>query len=565
MKTIKKYFGLMLVLCLTVMLLTACGNDGMTGTSNTGVKALSYEEATKELDAYYRKVEPKTVQARLDVDMADSSVAASLASIDTFPITVRGNGTINIEIAAATELSASAPDDWLNVVAEKFNRSGQTIDGKTVTVTVRKITSGEVVTYIRDGGYRPDCFIPSNDAWGQMLDACGFKTITVKERIAGNTAGILMKKSVNDAFVQKHGEVTMANVLQAAIDGEIVFAYTNPYTSSTGLNILSSMLYAFDNANPLSDTAVNKLVEYQRNAPTAAYTTAVLKNSAAKGIIDAMVMEEQAFINTAELVQNYVFTPAGIRHDHPVYTFDYVSSENQQAVALFAEYCLNDENQKLATDKGFNRHDDYASQPNGMDGNGYLAAQRVWKKNKNGGRPVIAVFVADISGSMGGSRIDSLKKSLQNTMRYIDSSNYVGLVSYDDQVYINLPIGEFNDKQRAYFSGAVKELKVGGSTATYDATLVGMQMLLEASKDVPDAKLMLFVLSDGEQNKGVSLSQISPIVAGLKIPVYTIGYEMNSSSKKELVELSNINEASCIDADIEGIVNDLRNLFNVNM
>ena len=142
--------------------------------------------------------------------------------------------------------------------------------------------------------------------------------LDVKDRIAGNTAGVLMKNSVHKEFVQKHGEVNMANVLQAAIDGEIVFAYTNPYTSSTGLNILSSMLYAFDNNNPLSDTAVNKLIEYQRNAPTAAYTTAVLKNSAAKGIIDVMVMEEQAYMNTKELTDNYTYTPAGIRHDHPV-------------------------------------------------------------------------------------------------------------------------------------------------------------------------------------------------------------------------------------------------------
>ena len=561
MKRFTKFAGLILVLILVVTLLAGCSSDVSMTNSNTS-NALSHDDAIKELETFYSNINPKSVNARLDVDMADASAASGLASIDTFPITVQGRGQINFEIAAATELSASAPDDWLNVVAEHFNRSNQTINGKSVSVTVRKITSGEVVTYMVEGGYRPECYIPSNDAWGQMLDASGFKTITVKDRIAGNTAGVLMKESTYNEFVQKHKEVTMANILQAAIDGELVFAYTNPYTSSTGLNILSSMLYAFDSNNPLSDTAVNKLVEYQRNAPTAAYTTAVLKNSAAKGIIDAMVMEEQAYINTGEL-RGYVFTPAGIRHDHPVYTFDYVDSETQEAIRLFADYCLNDENQKLATDKGFNRHDDYVAQPNGMDGNGYLAAQRVWKKNKNGGRPVIAVFVADISGSMGGTRINSLVESLKNTMRYIDSDNYVGLVSYDENVYINLPIGRFDNKQRAYFSGAVKDLQVGGNTATYNATLVGLKMLMDASKEIPDAKPMLFVLTDGETNAGYRLDRITPIVGGLQVPVYTIGYELKN--KGDLEKLSTINEASCIDADVEGIVNVLRNLFNVNM
>ena len=562
----KRIFAAVLTICMLIVTLSlaGCGGEEVVTHNDAKSDALSYEEAVVELDTFYSKIKPKTREARLDVGIDDSSVASSLASIDTFPITVKGKGEINIEIAAATEFSASAPDDWINVVAERFNRSGQTINGKTVTVSVRKITSGEVVTYITDGEYRPECYIPSNDAWGQMLDAKGYKTITVADRIAGNTAGILMKKTTNDSFVAKYGEVNVENVLQAAIAGDLVFAYTNPYTSSTGLNILSAMLYSFDNENPLSDTAANKLIEYQLNAPTAAYTTSVLKNSAAKGIIDAMVMEEQAYINTPEL-RDYVFTPAGIRHDHPVYTFEYVSEEDRQAVKLFADYCLSKENQDLATEKGFNRHDEYVSQPNGMDGNGYLAAQRVWKQNKNGGRPVVAVFVADISGSMDGSRINSLKESLLNTMQYIDSSNYVGLVSYDDEVFINLPIRQFDDKQRAYFSGAVKDLQTGGNTATYDATLVGMKMLLEASKEIPDAKLMLFVLSDGAQNCGYKLDRVTPIVGGLSIPVYTIGYEMSSGDKAELQKLSAVNEAACIDADVEGIVNDLRNLFNVNM
>ena len=562
MKKFMKLAGIILMATLIVSLLTGCSDNTLSG--NTVAGALNYDDAAKELDTFYSNISPKKVDPRLDVDMTDGTAAASLADISTFPITVQGNGQINIEIAAATELSASNPDDWLNIVAERFNRSGAKIGDKSVSVTVRKITSGEVVTYMLDGGYKPECYIPSNDAWGQMLTASGIKTITVNNRIAGNTAGVLMKKSIHDEFIKKHGEVNMANILQAAIDGEIVFAYTNPYTSSTGLNILASMLYAFDNANPLSDAAVNKLIEYQRNAPTAAYTTAVLKNSAAKGIIDVMVMEEQAYINTAEL-RDYVYTPAGIRHDHPVYTFDYVDADKQEAVRIFADYCLNDENQKLATDKGFNRHDDYVEQPNGMDGNGYLAAQRVWKKNKNGGRPVIAVFVADISGSMRGSRINALVESLKNTMRYIDSDNYVGLVSYDENVYVNLPVGRFDDKQRAYFSGAIKDLRVAGNTATYNATLVGAKMLLDASKNVPDAKLMLFVLTDGETNSGYNLDRIMPIISGLQIPVYTIGYEVGSSALSELQKLSNLNEASCINTDVEGIVNVLRNLFNVNM
>ena len=559
-----KKISWIIAVTIIVAALSGCGGESAKTENTNEYERLSYDEAVHELDALYGDIKPKEISPRLDVDMTNGTVASSLASIDTFPIE-EGGGEIDIEIAAATEFSSDEPDDWLKVVAEKFNRSNNTVNGKTVSVSVRTITSGEVVTYMTEGGYRPDCYIPSNDAWGQMLDAKSIKTIKVTDRIAGNTAGILMKKTVYDQFIEKYEEVTVANVLEAANNGDIIFAYTNPYTSSTGLNILSSMLYAFDNNNPLSDEAASKLIEYQKNAPTAAYNTAILTNSATKGIIDAMVMEEQAYINELEL-RDYVFTPAGIRHDHPVYTFDYVSDEKQEVVKMFVEYCLTDEMQKLATQRGFNRHDDYKSQENGMDGNGYFAAQRVWKQNKNGGRPVIAVFVSDISGTMYGTRINALKQSLLSTMQYISSDCYVGLVSYDDTVYINLPVRQFDDQQRAYFSGAVKDLDTkGGKTATYDATIVGMKMLLEAQEQNPDAKLLLFVLSDGDQNYGYRLSRIAPIVGGLNIPIYTIGYEMPENGEKELNQLSDINEAATISADVDGIVNELRNLFNVNM
>ncbi|MBQ2347227.1 MAG: hypothetical protein II388_02500 [Clostridia bacterium] len=96
--------------------------------------------------------------------------------------------------------------------------------------------------------------------------------------------------------------------------------------------------------------------------------------------------------NSPEL-KDYVYTPAGIRHDHPVYTFEYVSKEKQEAAKLFTEYCQNPESQELANKKGFNLHDDYVSQPNGLDGAGYLSAQKIWKKNKDGGQPIIAFLL----------------------------------------------------------------------------------------------------------------------------------------------------------------------------
>lgn len=541
------------------LVLTGCG-DTLGGEN----EVYSRDESLKELDAYWSEIKPVNIQAPLDI-YEDSEESVTLADIDTFPIVVEGRGQINIEVAAATEMSSKAPDDWMVVAAEKFNSKNIKVDNKTVSVSVRKITSGEVVTYMEDGGYRPDVYAPSNSAWGDMLSAKGFNVIKLADRVAGNTAGVLMEKKTYDDFKSKYGEVTVDKVLTASLAGDLTFAYTNPYTSSTGLNILAAMLKAFDPSDPLSEEAAGKLLDYQKQSPPVAYTTSVLREQAAKGIIKAMVMEEQAYKNTPEL-KNYVYTPAGIRHDHPVYTFDYVDDDSQEAARQFTEFLQSEEMQKKASEKGFNLHDDYKSQDPGLDGAGWTAAQKIWKASKDGGRPIIAVFVSDISGSMDGLPINSLKESLTASSRYIGSDHYIGLVSYNDKVYINLPIEQFDATQRAYFSGAVKQLTASGGTATYDAVLIGLKMIEDKMEEVPDAKPMLFVLSDGDANRGVNLGRTTKIVGGLEVPVYTIGYNLQGgSAEDQLRTLSSVNEAALINAGSDDIVNQLRNLFNVQL
>lgn len=560
MKKIKKLIAAIIVLALT--LTTGACSDVYT-VNETRQDVYSYDEAFDELKVLAESVGAEQVENPvLDIYSEESSAADALADISTFPVTVQGRGQINLEIAAATELSADSPDDWLNIVAQNFNSEKYEIDGKTVSVSVRRITSGEALTYVLYGNYQPEVYIPSMEAWGDMLEASGIGISKLADRIAGNTAGILVKPDVHDTFIEQYEDSSMANVIQASLDGNLVFATTNPYTSSTGFNALCETLHSFDPGNPLSAQATEKLLQYQEQMPPVAYTTAVLQKSAAKGIINAMVMEEQAYVNTPEL-RDYVYIPFGMRHDHPVYTFSWDSEIEVQAAVLFVEYCQNEQSQKLATNKGFNRHDDYVSSDWGMSGADYLTAQKLWKDTKNGGKPILAVFVADVSGSMRGEPLRSLQKSLVSASSFIGSDNYIGLVSYASNVVVNLPIGKFDASQRAYFSGEVKNLSAAGGTATYNAVLTGLQMLLEKSEEVPDARMILFVLTDGDQNEGYSLKKILPVVGGLQIPVYSIAYNYGGTS--DLERLSEINEATVIKADSDDIVNQLRNLFNVEM
>ena len=73
---------------------------------------------------------------------------------------------------------------------------------------------------------------------------------------------------------------------------------------------------------------------------------------------------------------------------------------------------------------------------------------------------------------------------------------------------------------------------------------------------------MIFVLSDGATNRGNGLGDIRDIVSALNMPIYTIGYNADIDALKEISE---INEAVCINAGTEDISYQLRQLFNANM
>ena len=147
-------------------------------------------------------------------------------------------------------------------------------------------------------------------------------------------------------------------------------------------------------------------------------------------------------------------------------------------------------------------------------------------------------------------------------MRYINNDNYVGLVSYADYVTIDVPVAQFDLNQQALFKGAVEHLSAAGGTATYDAIIVAADMVEKALGDNPDAKPMIFVLSDGETNVGFDLSEIEDVNKGLRTPIYTIGYNANISA---LQKISSINEAASIDASTDDVTYQLKNLFNANM
>ena len=511
------------------------GGGGISGTKQD----MTLDEMYNELD-----VEQATpVKGTVTLDTPD--LYDELPEIDKYPLSVEGSGDVDIEIFTSGEKAGKDNDSWLIDVASSFNSSDvKTSDGKTVSMSVRSVPSGTAADYIISGKYLPDLYPPSNTLFGEYAISNNGSLELYADRLVGNTAGILVKKD--------SGYTTADEVIKAVQDNKITMGYTNPQTSATGLNLLLTLLRGGD----------DNFTKFNANIPYVAYTTQQMRDSASNGTLDAMLSEYQAYINDNNLTSMYDFIAFGVRHDNPVYICNKSgkTAAELEGVKLVVDYCKSDEMQKIAAQKGFNANDDYTSAEE-FSGAQVTQGLKTYKKTKDNGKDIIAVFVADCSGSMDGDPMNQLKNSLTNGAQYINDNNYVGLVSYSNSVTIEVPIAQFDLNQRSYFQGAVNNLIASGGTASYDAVVVAVKMITEAKAQHPDAKCMLFLLSDGYANNGYSMDEITSALRTSGIPVYTIGYG-DDADTGELARLSGINEAASINADSDDIIYKIKSLFN---
>jgi Ca-activated chloride channel family protein len=235
--------------------------------------------------------------------------------------------------------------------------------------------------------------------------------------------------------------------------------------------------------------------------------------------------------------------------------------EKIELLTMFITFCRFPESQEEASKFGFNQDEEYSGDRR-VQGQHLAQAQKLFKERKTGDREVMAVFAADVSGSMAGAALRRLKQSLIQGSKAIGSKNYIGLIQFSDRVQIALPIGRFDLSHRAIFTGAVNNMSAGGGTAMFDAIAAAEKMLLDAKADHPQAKMLIIVLTDGESVSGLTFKEAAPLIQALKVPVYTIGY---NTELDILAQVSAINEAASLTADTDDIVYQLQSFFNAEM
>jgi Ca-activated chloride channel family protein len=546
-----------------VIFLAACGQ-----------KPLEPTRAKQQLERMVQRLRPREVVAAATADTgvpATPSVADTLPDLGKkYPFVVEpraGGSVVAAEIFSSTEKAGTGMDRCLVEIALAFNERGlRTASGRTAQVAIRSIPSGTAYEYIAFGTHLPDAFTPSNHLWIQMVRAAGVPVEAVSERLVDNTAGIVMKEAVYRELEKRYGTVDVRSIIDAVSQGSLAMGYTNPFASSTGLNFLVTVLATFAKGaedRMLSPEVVSAFEAFQRGVPFVALTTMQMRDSVEQGgSLDAFVLEHQTFLNTSALKTGWRFIPFGYAHDNPLYAVGAPDAEHREVLSLFAEFVASPAQQRVAERFGFNRSLSFAPLRDLPSGQILAQAQRLWKQKKDLGRPIAAVFLADVSGSMAGLRIRNLKEALRMGSAFIDPRNSIGLVCFATEVTKLLPVRPFAASAKAQFLGAVEEMNASGNTAMYDGILVSLQMLIEEMRRQPDVKPLLFVLTDGETNRGYTFRQVGRVIEGLQIPVYTISYGEDVS---ELKRLSSLNEAASLKADPDDIAYQIGALLNAEM
>ncbi len=543
----------------------ACGTGG-----DEATEPLSADEADERLDELLDEIgwfdEEITETASIELD-GPSDLAETLPPIGQFPIVVSAPiGTSSVEIFVSTEKSGDDTDGWLTEVAEDFNDAGVTLsDGSTAAVDIRKIASGTGYQFIAAGRDVPDAFSPSNQLWIEMASV-ETDVSEISPRLVPNVAGLVMKDETAEQLRADYGTIDAAAIIEAVVAGDIVMGYTNPFASSTGLNFLLTVLDEFaegDESRLTSPDVASVFEEFQRRVPFVALTTLQMRDSVENenGTLDAFVMEWQTFTNTDSLRDRFEFVPFGVPHDNPLYAVGDTSPAETEVLEAFADFATGSDQQDKASDFGFDppAYESVIAVPSGET---LIDAQGIWKEKKDGGRPVTAVFVVDKSGSMLGSRMNAVRKAMTSAAGFIGTENSVGVVEFDDRARLRLPIGEFDLNQEGRFSALTNQLEASGGTAMYDGITLGLSMLRDELATNPDTKPILIVLTDGETTDGLRYGEVDNMIAGLRIPVYTVGFEADLD---ELGRLSSLVESASINASEDDVEFKIATLFNAQV
>jgi Ca-activated chloride channel family protein len=445
----------------------------------------------------------------------------------------------------------------------KFEYSG-TLDG------VERIQSGEAF----DAAW-------FSHAKYLMLDPASRSKVRASEKIMLSPVVLGVKESkFRSLGWDRPDGVTWKDIAQAAASGRFNYAMTSPASSNTGFSALMGVAAAFaGKADALGEADVQnlKLSGLFKGQRLTAGSSGWLAERylAEESKLDGMINYESVLLalNTGQIKEklHLVYPRDGIiTADYPLLLINDARRADYEKVVAWLK---SEATQRWLMQHTQRRPVNAAVLPiAGMFPNALLSELpfpgRIEVVNSillsylnDQRRPAHAFFVLDVSGSMQGDRINSLRQAV-GSLAGQDQSLTGRFARFQNRERITFIPFSSNVEQDLFFAadmgqtradndatlGAIRNyagrLDTRGGTALYDALAEAYRRAAAALSSDPQRYITIVAMTDGESNSGMNLEQFRDFYRGLPnavrgVRVFTVQFgDGNAEELKAVAELT---------------------------
>jgi Ca-activated chloride channel homolog len=464
----------------------------------------------------------------------------------------------------------------------EFNDGQHAVGGRRVRVVGESIASGDAEAKIGSAALRPTIWSPASSLWGRLLnDRVDAGWVPVDNPSLVRTPLVVaMWRPEAEALGWPKKQIGFAQIFDLATNkrgwaayglptfGAFKLGHTNPDFSTSGLSFVAAEYYTATGKTEgltLHDVDLPRVRERVRRVQqsivhygdTGSFFVDQLK-SRGPGYISAVAMEEVSLLDYNRTKPTHALPLVAVYPAEGTFYFDnplirlhapWVTRQQARAAAVFVDWIAKQVTPSLAARYGYRPGDpklrpvtpiDRAhlvdpSQPRvvlGLPEPRVLAKiRRAWHRDRKGANVAVVV---DVSGSMrDDDKLLHAQQGLRLFLRQFSARDRIGLVTFADTANVVVPVAPLSTNRRI-LARAVDNLIPAGSTAVYDATLRGVD-LVASLHDVTRINAVV-VLTDGEDNR--SALPADELVSDLRkrsesdvgtIRVFTIAYGQDAN------------------------------------
>ena len=460
-------------------------------------------------------------------------------------------GDLGGERTTVTILYGSEKRAWLEPLVTEFNdASNETASGTRIVVEATAMGSIESARSIIDGLEQPTVWSPASSIYIPVANA-EWRQSNTSDLVEGtpndlvlSPVVIAMWKPMAEAIGWPNEPIGWSDIFELSTDpegwagygypewGSFKFGHTHPNFSNSGVTSVLAEAYAGAGkvrgleVADLDDPAVQEfmrvveksVIHYGRSTGFFAdqlYGRGPSYLSAAV-IYENLVVEQEAkrLAGQVSQIESVAIYPKEgtfwSNHPYAILNASWVTAEQREAAQLFEDFLLAQEQQVRAIEIGFRPADPSIPLTSPLDAQHGVDptqpqtilevpsadvtahALEIWQQTK---KPVDLTVVMDISGSMGGEKINAARQSLTQFIDLLDDGDRLQIVLFSDEI-IEItplsPLGEKRDDTKRRVSGIIE----GGGTRLYDAVSDAYKDLL-VNGDTNHIRAMV-VLTDGQ-------------------------------------------------------------------